>query len=344
MKKIIAVLLILFSGLYLTRAQLPDKNKKEAKRVYNEAVQLIKLTEYESAVHLLDSSMKLDPSFNEALLLKAKTRVEMDDIHGAMDDFMGLTLMDPDNGEPWFYLGYLQFTTDTTEVVLENFNRAISLGFQEYPVYQYRGVYKLISGDYTAAITDLSEAIKRKEDLPEVYHDRATAKRYLGDLQGALYDYRLATNYKHDFPVAFNNMGSVKMMLGDYEGALEDYNVALNLDSGFYYALNNRGTLHYYLGNLEEAIADFDSALAIAPKYIPSMNNKASLMSKINKNEDAIVIFDEIVTIDDSYGRAYLNRGLVKELMGDLEGACEDWNKALELGVEEAAGYVKECN
>ena len=40
----------------------------------------------------------------------------------------------------------------------------------------------------------------------------------------------------------------------------------------------------------------------------------------------------------------YLSRGLIRELSGDLNGACEDWNRAKDLGAEEAGKYITECN
>ena len=39
------------------------------------------------------------------------------------------------------------------------------------------------------------------------------------------------------------------------------------------------------------------------------------------------------------------NRGIAKENIGDLKGACSDWKKAIELGVTGAAEWVKnQCN
>ena len=38
-------------------------------------------------------------------------------------------------------------------------------------------------------------------------------------------------------------------------------------------------------------------------------------------------------------------RGISKELLGDLNGACIDWKKAANLGYEDAAQWVKDqCN
>ena len=43
--------------------------------------------------------------------------------------------------------------------------------------------------------------------------------------------------------------------------------------------------------------------------------------------------------MDGNYGQAYLNRGLIKELTGDLPGACEDWTRATELGVDTISAF-----
>jgi tetratricopeptide (TPR) repeat protein len=344
MKNLFFSLVIVFAGYTLSVAQLPDKSKKEAKKAYNQAVQLIRSGNYAEAVQYCNLSLELDETFSDALLLKAKTRIELGDIEGAREDFLGVTFFDPSLGESYFFLGYLDFTNDTVAGVLKNFDKAISNGFTEYQVYFYRGLYQMKAGNYSEAIVDFSEAINQKQNFAIAYHERASAKRSLGDMQGALYDYRLATNYQHDFPVAFNNMGSVKSILGDFEGALEDYNVAINLDPGFFVALNNRGTIHYFLGNLDQAKDDFELALSLNPDYLPSKNNKASVSAKNNENAIAVSLFNEILEADSSYAKAFLNRGLVKELMGDLKGACEDWNRAYELGIAEAAGYIEECD
>ncbi len=344
MKKTIYSVLIFFLLGSSLQAQIPDKNKKESKKAYNSAVQLIRSGDYARAISYLDKSFELNKEFTEAIILKAKAKVELGDIQGALEDFRGITFMEPSLGEPWFYLGYLQFTGDTLTGVIENFNKAVSLGFTDYQVYYFRGLYKLLIENYTGAITDLTEAIRQNESLAEAYHDRATAKRQLGDMQGALYDYRLATNHKHAFPVAFNNMASVKVVLGDYEGALEDYSVAINLDPDFHIALNNRGCIHYYMGNLEEAEADFDRALSLNPDYLKSMNNKANVLARYNEHATAVSVYNEILEDEYDFAAAYLNRGLVKELMGNLEGACEDWNMAYELGIEQAGKYIEECN
>jgi tetratricopeptide (TPR) repeat protein len=343
MKKFSLFLFMLFLIFTQLFSQVSDKNKKNAKTAYNSAVENIRNLNFPVALTYLDAAVDLDPGLNNALIQRAKVKVELGKTKEALKDFTLAGEKDPKNGEPDFYLGYLAFTTDTSQLVINKLNSAISKGYTQPQVYYYRGLYYLMVKNYSTAITDFTSAIELKSDYALAYHDRATAKRGLGDFQGALYDYRMAVNYQNNFPLAFNNMGSVKIALGDYEGALADYSVAIKLNPDFYIAYNNRGTAKYYLGQPDSALIDFNKAIEIQPNYIPALNNKAAGLSKNMAYTEAIGLFNQILESDNTFGKAYLNRGLVRELTGDLEGACTDWKKALELGITDAEKYLKEC-
>ena len=58
--------------------------------------------------------------------------------------------------------------------------------------------------------------------------------------------------------------------------------------------------------------------------------------------QGAISDFSKSLEIDPKYGGAYLNRGITRELAKDLQGACDDWRKAADLGMEIAAEWVRE--
>ncbi|HEY0092322.1 MAG TPA: hypothetical protein VGB43_07545, partial [Flavobacterium sp.] len=49
------------------------------------------------------------------------------------------------------------------------------------------------------------------------------------------------------------------------------------------------------------------------------------------------------IQLNPSYGEAYLNRGIAKEMLRDAPGACADWKKAKELGIEAASNYNGDC-
>ena len=43
--------------------------------------------------------------------------------------------------------------------------------------------------------------------------------------------------------------------------------------------------------------------------------------------------------MDPENAAAYVNRGMAKEMLRDLNGACDDWKKARELGSETGKNY-----
>jgi tetratricopeptide (TPR) repeat protein len=135
----------------------------------------------------------------------------------------------------------------------------------------------------------------------------------------------------------------VKEKLGDYQGAVDDYSVAIKLDTSYYMAYNNRGSAKFQLGDYEGALADFNKGISFRNDYLPVMNNMGGVLAKLNNLDEAAKLFDQILIDDQSFGYAYLNRGFVRELLGDINGACQDWKAANDLGVTEAEKYLKEC-
>ena len=63
---------------------------------------------------------------------------------------------------------------------------------------------------------------------------------------------------------------------------------------------------------------------------------------KVNDYLSSIV--EELLNylIDSKDSLAFRNRGIAKEEIGDMKGACSDWRKASSLGDEDAAKWVKE--
>jgi hypothetical protein len=54
---------------------------------------------------------------------------------------------------------------------------------------------------------------------------------------------------------------------------------------------------------------------------------------------------NKAITIDSSSSLAYYIRGNIKENIGEISGACEDWNMANQLGSEYSSALIKKfCN
>ena len=131
----------------------------------------------------------------------------------------------------------------------------------------------------------------------------------------------------------------------DYPGAMLAFNKALNVDPKFYMAYVNRGATYFTQTKYAEAEKDFLQAKQINENNAPAYANLASIQILKKEYQKALEHADVAISIDKYYGVAYLNRGIAKEMLRDMKGACEDWQKAKDLGVDLGKSYYStNCN
>jgi tetratricopeptide (TPR) repeat protein len=123
------------------------------------------------------------------------------------------------------------------------------------------------------------------------------------------------------------------------------FNKAINVDPKFYMAYVNRGATYFTQTKYVEAEKDFLQAKQINENNAPAYANLASILILKKDFQKALEHADAAIAIDKSYGVAYLNRGIAKEMLRDMKGACEDWQKAKDLGVDLGKSYYStNCN
>lgn len=142
----------------------------------------------------------------------------------------------------------------------------------------------------------------------EYYFNKGVDCYNSGDLSGAIFNWSLTIDIDPENPNAYYSRAVVKNELYTWKAALRDYDKAIELAPKFADALINRGALKDENGDYQGAIADYENVLQL---------NKA-------ETEDLQQTYFNL-------GNTYLN-------LQDKKKACENWNKALELG----ADYAKE--
>ena len=336
----ILTFLLLASSL---EAQLSLKEQREMKRLYNDGVERMINGDYAGSVNSFDQCLAIDSNFSQACLQRGRVEASLGENQRAIADLDQAIHYDPGSGEAHFYAGYLMFGEDTAGRAEEYLRQALSLGFENAELHYCLGLIDLLLGNDDVALLQFNKAINMKDDFALAYHDRAGIKWKMGDRLGALYDYKAAVNYMQVFPLAYNNMGAVKMTLGDYEGAINDFTKALDQDPDLYLAYNNRGFANYQLGGLDTALTDFNEAMKHHADFVEARLNASSVLARQNELDDAVEMLDQVIGMHPEEGVLFLNRGLIKEMKGDLVGACNDWNRALELGQKQAASFLEEC-
>ena len=150
------------------------------------------------------------------------------------------------------------------------------------------------------AIADFDTALQLDPSSAAVYLGRGGAYRMKGEPDRAIADYDAAIRLKPRDPLAYRFRGDANIAKKNYEpSTVADCTKALNLGSDDPLAYLTRGNAHLFSGRREMALKDFNSAVALDP----------------------------------ASGRSTYGRGLVRQLMGDDDGAAEDYRTGQGSGV-----------
>lgn len=94
----------------------------------------------------------------------------------------------------------------------------------------------------------------------------------------------------------------------------------------------NRGVTYMRRQENEQALADFDAVIALQPRHPEAQVNRGAALLQLRRYGPAIASFTEALGlgVQEPY-KAYFNRGAAREALGDVRGAYEDYNTALDI-------------
>jgi tetratricopeptide (TPR) repeat protein len=130
--------------------------------------------------------------------------------------------------------------------------------------------------------------------------------------------------------------GEIKLNNGEIDQAMELFNASIAADNNYLNAYLKRAHIFVVKKDYESAVNDYTVILKNNPKEVFSLISRGSAYNKLGRYQDAMVDFNQAIEVDAKNEEAYNNRGWSKKFLGDLKGACEDWNKSKKLGNDEA--------
>ena len=167
------------------------------------------------------------------------------------------------------------------------------------------------------AVECLTKALKIYPNSKELYSWRAMYKEFLHDFPGAMNDYNLLVQLDPNDAKSYSLRANFKnQYLDDNDGAIADINQALRISPNEQKYFHARAIYKWQSGSFKSAISDFDKAVELAENKIDNF----------------------------TLGRIICGRGECKLKMGDINGACEDWLRAGELGYSAYDLIKKHCD
>jgi tetratricopeptide (TPR) repeat protein len=125
------------------------------------------------------------------------------------------------------------------------------------------------------------------------------------------------------------------------KGALEKFTKAIQADPQDAEVYMKRGDVRFILLDAQGSYDDYQKVIELDPDHAGAYAGRAAVRSVFWKNyQAAITDFNKALELDPEDEVAYFSRGLAKFYLDDLDGACGDWKKSLELGHTQAHGIV----
>ncbi len=94
----------------------------------------------------------------------------------------------------------------------------------------------------------------------------------------------------------------------------------------------NRGVVHMRRREAEAALADFDQVIHMSPENAEAHLNRGATLVQMRQYGPAIAAITRAMQLGvREPHKAYYNRAAAREALGDLRGAYEDYQAALEM-------------
>ena len=311
----------------------------EALELYNLALQKSEISETDSAVVFFTKAIEIEPEFAKAYYNRSAAFLVLNNLTGALLDIDQYLALSDTASKGYFTRAAILDELGRSEDALSAYRTAASKEDQADMAYLAIGNIQLRNEAYQEAVDNFTAYLRYHPSDGMVLHDRGSAYQLLNDLKSAERDYRQAALVNPDLATAFANLGTVLRKLERYDEAADAYSDALKIEPDDAMIVNNRGYAYFLSEEYEKAVTDFKKATTLSPKYAYAHNNLASAYIKLEQFQEAVDAAGEAISIDPEYGFAYLNRGIAREMVRDIRGACSDWEKAASLQVKNASDY-----
>lgn len=301
---------------------------------------------------------------------RAKTREEMGDLAGALEDINSSIETDPRNGHIYGWraalltrlglraraladwksaAGILPNDGDTSlsygnalseagddAAAIVEFTRSLKLKPGDAAAHELRGRSFMQLHKFDEAVADFNKAIEPNPNSERAWTQRGQAHLHRDDRRRALSDLNEALRLNPMYAPALANRARVYEELGDIAAAQHDFDMAISIDPNYLTALIDRGTL-LSLSNAKQALADFARALEIAPGRPDTLAARANCLLGLKRFDEAITDATAALAAAPKNAKAYGLRAIAYRETDRTELSLADISRAIDLAPRDAS-------
>jgi tetratricopeptide (TPR) repeat protein len=185
--------------------------------------------------------------------------------------------------------------------------------------------------EYQAALKQLSEATRLKDDYGEAYREKGIAlfylKHYPDSEKALLKSFRLNPTQ----PDIATDLGSIYLKNGNIKNALRYLKIAQTRNNNMHIVFNNLGVASEIAGKDLQALKFWKQALKKNPNLTETHVNMGVVHEKMGQKKKAIIAYQKALELDKTNAMAHYNLGVIYAKEKDFPKAINEWETALKL-------------
>lgn len=186
----------------------------------------------------------------------------------------------------------------------------------------------LFTKEYPKAFTEINTVLRQDAFNAEAYFLKGLVYKDIKDTDKAISSFHTALSTSPDYREAAIQLGLLYTLRNNDLG-LQFYEKAFKIDTTDVFPLYAKGMYHQAKKDYEAAKAEYTRCIEHNTQYADAYFGMGFSLLQQDSLEKARRQFDHVTRIEPTNARAYYNRGLCSELMGDKDAAAADYRQAL---------------
>lgn len=345
------LLFILFFCL-LAPDLFSQKDKKDTTRtldpsadLYKAAVNLQDSMRYKEAIRMYEKAVKKRKSFAEAYNNMAFCYLELKNFEEAQKNLELSIKYQPDNFNCIKYLGRACFLNKKYDEAKKYYEDAQKLDPVDPELLCFLAELRALGQDDKGAIELYNMVLQEKDNYALAYLSRGLLKHKLKQYSYAIKDMEQGLRlykYQRIEEDVYTKLAQAKFETGDFKGAIKVFDTLVGRNPKNEFAFTYRGAARIEINDFSAAIADLEQAIKINSKSYVAYNFLGTAKAGLKQYVEALKDFDQAIKLKFNYPSTYVNRAAVKMASKDRKGACEDLNKADQLGSSVAYKLIQQ--
>jgi tetratricopeptide (TPR) repeat protein len=315
-----------------------------------------KAGKYQEALTDYDQAISLNQAETDKYLKNLEQYSHLSDFEKASIDNAEIFETKHDLAVPYYGRGVANAGLGNKDAAMKDFEMAIKIDSKYGDAYCERGLLKHAMGNKDEGCIDLRTgadlgSAKAKDEYETHfcwnsslnYAKEGLSKYRLKQYDAALTDFNLAVKLNPDSAVNFLRRGLCYYGMGKFDKALEDFTKASEINPANPEYMYNKGLAYYSQEKHQLAFDEFSKAIKINVNYYDAYLYRGYTCEGLGNAKSAIYDYAQAMRIKPNEGLPCYRSALLKQEAGDKKGACMEFKKAAELGIEDAEGYAAEC-